>query len=254
MPFLVCESRYMARNQVVRGSLVARKRVPASSEVWRLQWLHWKVVRRVESRQKRAEPQRGQESLPARWPSPGDDLRVEGSPARLEPADSSRSRTGRPKGEVQGDALGIYQECRIVPPMSLEALPALAGIAVSMTWAPGPNNAMLSASGANYGWRRSVPHVMGVAVGFPVMLILVSSGLVRVLDAFPAIVETLGWIGFVMLAWLVWRIATAAGATEGIQGSPLTFLEAIAFQWVNPKAWALAIYITAGYAVGRFPI
>ena len=61
MPFLVCESRYMARKQVVRGSLAAWKRVPASSEIWRLQWLHWKVVRRVESRQKRAEPQRGQE-------------------------------------------------------------------------------------------------------------------------------------------------------------------------------------------------
>lgn len=135
--------------------------------------------------------------------------------------------------------------------MSLEALPALTGIAVSMTWAPGPNNAMLSASGANYGWRRSVPHVMGVAIGFPVMLVLVSSGLVRVLDAFPAIVKALGWIGFIMLAWLAWRIATAAVTAEGTRGSPLTFLEAIAFQWVHPKAWALAIYITAGYAVGE---
>ena len=135
--------------------------------------------------------------------------------------------------------------------MSLDALPALTGIAVSMTWTPGPNNAMLSASGANYGWRRSVPHVMGVAVGFPVMLVLVALGLVRALDAFPAMVEILGWIGFVMLAWFAWRIATAAGTADGVQGSPLTFFEAIAFQWVNPKAWALAIYITAGYAVGE---
>ena len=63
--------------------------------------------------------------------------------------------------------------------MDPETLAALAGIAVSMTWAPGPNNAMLSASGANYGWRRSVPHVTGVAVGFPVMLVLVASGLGR---------------------------------------------------------------------------
>ncbi len=137
------------------------------------------------------------------------------------------------------------------PPMSLEALPALAGVAVAMTWAPGPNNAMLSASGANYGWRRSVPHVMGVTVGFPVMLVLVASGFERVLDGFPVIVDILEWIGLLMLGWLAWRIATAAGPEEGIQGSPLTFLEAIAFQWVNPKAWALAIYITAGYAVGE---
>lgn len=134
--------------------------------------------------------------------------------------------------------------------MSLESLPALTGIAVSMTWAPGPNNAMLSASGANFGWRRSVPHAMGVAVGFPVMLILVASGLARVLDSFPVVVEVLRWLGLMMLAWFAWRIATAAGPNESVRGSPLTFLEATAFQWVNPKAWALAIYITAGYAVG----
>ena len=78
--------------------------------------------------------------------------------------------------------------------MSLESLPALTAIAVSMTWAPGPNNAMLSASGANFGWRRSVPHAMGVAVGFPVMLILVASGLARVLDPFPIVVRcSAGW-------------------------------------------------------------
>ena len=134
--------------------------------------------------------------------------------------------------------------------MSLEALPALAGIAVSMTWTPGPNNAMLSASGANYGWRRSMPHVMGVAIGFPVMLIVVAFGLVRVLDAFPIVVEVLRWIGLGMLAWFAWRIATAVGTGQNTQGEPLTFIEAIAFQWVNPKAWGLAIYVTAGYAVG----
>ena len=134
--------------------------------------------------------------------------------------------------------------------MSLESLPALTGIAVSMTWAPGPNNAMLSASGANFGWRRSVPHAMGVAVGFPFMLILVASGLARVLDPFPIVVEVLRWLGMMMLAWFAWRIVTAAGPKESVRGSPLTFLEAIAFQWVNPKAWALAVYITASYAVG----
>ena len=119
-----------------------------------------------------------------------------------------------------------------------------------MTWTPGPNNAMLSASGANYGWRRSVPHALGVGFGFPLMLVMVATGLARLLDAFPVIVEILSWIGFVMLAWFAWRIATAAGPDESRRGKPLTFLEAIAFQWVNPKAWALAIYITAGFAVG----
>lgn len=134
--------------------------------------------------------------------------------------------------------------------MSLESLPALASIAVSMTWTPGPNNAMLSASGANYGWRRSLGHVMGVTFGFPLMLIAVAFGLIRVLARFPVIVEVLSWIGLGMLTWIAWRIATAAGPGRAARGKPLTFPEAVAFQWVNPKAWALAIYITAGYAVG----
>ena len=130
--------------------------------------------------------------------------------------------------------------------MSLESLPALASIAVSLTWTPGPNNAMLSASGANYGWRRSLGHIMGVAFGFPLMLIAVAFGLIRVLERFPVVVEVLGWIGFAMLTWIAWRIATAAGPGRAARGKPLTFPEAVAFQWVNPKAWALAIYVTAG--------
>lgn len=71
------------------------------------------------------------------------------------------------------------------PPMSLEALPVLVGIAVAMTQAPGPNNPMLSASGAAHGWRRSAPHVMGVTVGIPVMLVLVALGFERVLAHLP---------------------------------------------------------------------
>ena len=135
--------------------------------------------------------------------------------------------------------------------MNLETATALAGIAVSMTWTPGPNNAMLSASGANYGWRRSVPHVMGVGIGFPIMLTLVALGLGRWLEAFPIIVEILSWLGFAMMAWFAWRIATADAVHGNARSRPLTFFEASLFQWVNPKAWALAIYLTAAYAVGE---
>lgn len=139
----------------------------------------------------------------------------------------------------------------MAPTINPETFTALAGIAVSMTWTPGPNNAMLSASGANYGWRRSMPHVMGVTIGFPIMLILVALGLERLLRAFPIVVEALGWLGFGMMVWFAWRIATADATREATRGSPLTFLQATAFQWVNPKAWALAFYITAGYAIGE---
>ena len=135
--------------------------------------------------------------------------------------------------------------------MQTELLAPLVGIAVVMTWTPGPNNAMLSSSGATYGWRRSVPHAMGVAVGFPVMLILVAAGVGNTLRAFPIVLDVLRWIGFGLMLWFAWRIATADPSNSASQSRPLTFLEACGFQWVNPKAWALAIYLTATHATGE---
>ena len=135
--------------------------------------------------------------------------------------------------------------------MDFETLTALAGIAISMTWTPGPNNAMLSASGANYGWRRCIPHALGVTVGFPIMLLLVALGLERALEQFPIIMEALRWIGFAMIMWFAYRIATADSVRASARGRPLTFFEAIAFQWVNPKAWTLAIYLTTIYGTGE---
>ena len=135
--------------------------------------------------------------------------------------------------------------------MNLEDLAALSGFALALTCGPGPNNAMLSASGANYGWRLSVPHAMGVAVGFPVLIVAVAMGLERALGTFPRIVEGLSWIGFAMILWYAWRIATAGRTSEQVKDKPLTFMQAVAFQWVNPKAWALSVYITASYAVSE---
>lgn len=135
--------------------------------------------------------------------------------------------------------------------MNLEDLLALSGIALALTCGPGPNNAMLSASGANYGWRLSVPHAMGVTVGFPLLIIALAVGLERVVGAFPRIVEVLSWVGFAMILWYAWRIATAGGTKEQVKDRPLTFMQAVAFQWVNPKAWALSVYITATYTVSE---
>lgn len=135
--------------------------------------------------------------------------------------------------------------------MNGETLLALGGLAVSMTWTPGPNNMMLAASGANFGWRKTVPHALGVTLGFPLMLVLVALGLGRVLAAEPRIAVVLGWVGLAAMLWFAWRIATAdpARAAEG-RSRPLSFLEAGAFQWVNPKAWAFAVLVTATYATG----
>lgn len=123
----------------------------------------------------------------------------------------------------------------------------LAGVAVSMTWTPGPNNAMLTASGANFGWQRTLPHAMGVAFGFPLMLFLVAVGLGQVFVAYPLLADVLGWGGFLAILWFAWRIANAGAAGAADHARPLTFLEASAFQWVNPKAWAFAIWVSAGY-------
>ena len=134
--------------------------------------------------------------------------------------------------------------------MNAETLVALAGLAVSMTWTPGPNNMMLAASGANFGWRRTVPHAMGVTLGFPLMLVLVAMGLGRVFAAEPRLATALAWAGLAAMLWFAWRIAHSDPARAEGRSRPLSFLEAGAFQWVNPKAWAFAVLVTATYATG----
>jgi threonine/homoserine/homoserine lactone efflux protein len=134
--------------------------------------------------------------------------------------------------------------------MDTDTLAALAGLAVAMTWTPGPNNMMLAASGANFGWRRTMPHAMGVTVGFPLMLVVVAMGLGRVITARPGLAEALGWIGLVAMLWFAWRIATADPGRAERRSRPLSFLEAGAFQWINPKAWAFAILVAATYITG----
>lgn len=131
--------------------------------------------------------------------------------------------------------------------MDLDAILVLAGVAISMTWTPGPNNAMLTASGANFGWRRSIPHAMGVAFGVPAMLFVVAMGLGPIFEAEPLIAKILGWIGFVAVLWFAWRIANADAADTTGRARPLTFLQACGFQWVNPKAWTFTIWVSAGY-------
>ncbi len=125
--------------------------------------------------------------------------------------------------------------------------------AVSMSGSPGPNNTMVTASGATWGFRRTVPHMLGISLGFPAMLLAVSLGLGEVLRALPWLQAALRWIGIAYLLWLAWRIATAepdpSGAAAG-GARPLSFLQAALFQWVNPKAWVIAIGSVAAYTTG----
>ena len=120
---------------------------------------------------------------------------------------------------------------------------AVAAFAVSMSFTPGPNNAMLAASGANFGFVRTFPHMMGVTVGFPAMVMCMALGAGEVLRAAPIIEVVARWAGAGYLLWLAVKIATTRAAPAGVPSTarPLTFLQAALFQWINPKAWVIAL-------------
>ncbi len=139
--------------------------------------------------------------------------------------------------------------------MTIEILFALAIFAFVTSVTPGPNNIMLMTSGANFGFRRTIPHMLGIGIGFTVMVFLVGIGLAQVFEAWPPAHTILKTVSVVYLLWLAWKISgSAAPSTPGsgtAKGTPLTFLQAAAFQWVNPKAWTMALSAVAVYAPDR---
>ena len=136
--------------------------------------------------------------------------------------------------------------------MMLETLPALALFALVTSVTPGPNNLMLMASGANFGFRRTVPHMLGVGLGFVLMTFLVGIGLAGLFQTYPLAVTALEVVSVVYMLWLAWKIAHAAAPKERqAGGTPMTFLQAAAFQWVNPKAWAMALTAITVHAPDR---
>ena len=138
-------------------------------------------------------------------------------------------------------------------PLSLPLIsPALLGplllfiLVCSIT--PGPNNAMLASSGLTFGMQRTVPHLLGVSLGFALMVLLVGLGLGAVFVHEPMVYRILKYLGAAYLLYLAWKIANSGSAQEGqARSRPLTFLQAAMFQWVNPKAWVIAVGIVATY-------
>lgn len=113
---------------------------------------------------------------------------------------------------------------------------------------PGPNNIMLFASGVNFGLRRTFPHMLGVSIGFGILLAAVGAGLGVVLDRYPPIYLALKIIGGLYMLYLAWRIANAsAPKSADASARPMSFVEALAFQWVNPKAWFMAAVAMSAY-------
>ncbi len=113
---------------------------------------------------------------------------------------------------------------------------------IAMSGTPGPNNVMVLASGVNYGYRRTIPLIMGINIGFSLMMFIMAVGLGSVFLAEPRLQWAMKFIGVVYMLWLAWKIATASGVGEGDIGErPMTFLQGAAFQWVNVKAWMMIL-------------
>lgn len=139
--------------------------------------------------------------------------------------------------------------------MTFDVFLALVVFAVVTSITPGPNNIMLMASGVNFGFRRTIPHMLGIGVGFLSLLLGVGFGLGALLTAFPAVHIALKIAGGAYLLYLAYRVAMARsmGEADGSSARPLTLLEAAAFQWVNPKAWVMAITGIAVYSSPESP-
>ena len=110
---------------------------------------------------------------------------------------------------------------------------------------PGPNNLMLMASSAKFGFRRTIPHGLGVTVGFALMVVLVGIGLGEVFRYLPWLEPVLKVLAAINLLYLAWTLIGLKIKDQGAGQRPLTFIEGAGFQWINPKAWALAVSFVA---------
>ncbi|WP_105415737.1 MULTISPECIES: LysE family translocator [Neorhizobium] len=132
--------------------------------------------------------------------------------------------------------------------MSLETFLALVLFAFTTSITPGPNNMMLFASGVNFGFARTIPHMLGIGAGFLSLLIAVGLGLGALLHSVPVVYTALKFAGGAYLLWVAWKIGTSRSLSDGKTGAqPMTFIGAAAFQWVNPKAWVMAVTAMATY-------
>jgi len=129
---------------------------------------------------------------------------------------------------------------------------ALLLFAFASSVTPGPNNLMLLASGANFGFKRSLPHMVGISLGHSFMVAVVGLGLAQLFTQLPQLRTALTIVAVLYMLWLAWKIAHASNPKAGdAGGKPFTFVQAAAFQWVNPKAWIMAISAQTGYAQGE---
>lgn len=137
--------------------------------------------------------------------------------------------------------------------MSIEILTALAIFALVSSITPGPNNIMLMNSGANFGFKRTIPHALGVSIGFTVMVALVGIGIMQLFDAWPLSYQILKVLSVVYLLYLASKIAMSDATAKSAKSKskPFTFIQAAMFQWINPKAWTMALTAISVYAPSK---
>jgi threonine/homoserine/homoserine lactone efflux protein len=137
--------------------------------------------------------------------------------------------------------------------MNFEVLSALTIFAFVSSITPGPNNLMLMNSGANFGFKKTIPHLLGVGVGFTLMIALVGLGVIKLFDSFPLSYQILKVISIIYLLYLAFKIARSKGSfeQESSSSTPFTFIQAALFQWVNPKAWTMALTSISLYAPSK---
>jgi threonine/homoserine/homoserine lactone efflux protein len=110
-----------------------------------------------------------------------------------------------------------------------------------MSITPGPNNVMLTASGARFGLRRTLPHLLGIACGFSVQLLLACAGLSALFARWPGLQIALGWVGAVYLLYLGYHMLSQRAAGAAHRDEPVSFVQAALFQFLNPKAWVMTL-------------
>ncbi|OUS25381.1 hypothetical protein A9Q98_12490 [Thalassotalea sp. 42_200_T64] len=137
--------------------------------------------------------------------------------------------------------------------MQFELLMALVAFAFVSSITPGPNNLMLMSSGANFGFQRTIPHMLGVGLGFTLMVMLVGIGLIQLFDLYPVSYTILKIFSVLYLLYLAYKIATATSpdSNSNNNATPITFIQAVLFQWVNPKAWTMALTAISVYSPER---
>ena len=198
----------------------------------------WLIVRRTQPRCSRG----GNREIGARG-------RIRAIVARRVPCGrgrypASKNRVDVPCGRVACcPSRAPARECALSPDQILPF--ALFALVTSIT--PGPNNVMLTAIGANFGFARGLPCAFGVSVGFSLMLALMIAGPGTLILASPEVLDVVRWLGVAFLLWLAWKVATAEPADTAARRRPVGFLGAAAFQWINPKAWLIVAGATAAY-------